>query len=149
MDEASHTKWLLATLGFLGNFLFGGWSLPLKILIACIVIDYITGMLRAFVRKELSSEVGAHGIAKKVGIMALVSLAHLIDLLFQFEAPILQTLVTWFYIGNEGISIAENVADTNVPIPRVLREALAIVRSRGEKDRWQPTEARDSSEPLR
>lgn len=145
MDETSQIRWVVAALGVLGNFLFGGWSLPLKILVACIVLDYVTGVLRAFVRRNLSSEIGARGIAKKVGIMALVALAHLIDLLCQFEAPLLQTAVTWFYIANEGISIAENVAETNVPIPPVLRDALAIVRSRGEQDHRWLTDSRKSS----
>ena len=61
------------------QFLFGGWSLPLQILVAFIVIDYLTGLGAAFVGKRLDSEVGSRGIIKKVGFMVLVAVAHLLD----------------------------------------------------------------------
>ena len=45
-------------LGGVGGFLFGQWDLPLKILLAAIVLDYISGMLKAFYLGNVSSRSG-------------------------------------------------------------------------------------------
>lgn len=110
------------------HFLFGGWSLPLQILVAVVTIDYLTGLGAAFVGKRLDSAVGSRGIAKKVGFFVLVSLAHLIDKGTGMAAPVLQTAVIWYLIGNEGISITENLAEIGVPIPQTLLDALARLK---------------------
>ena len=115
------------------QFLFGGWSLPLQILVAFIVIDYLTGLGAAFVGKRLDSEVGSKGIVKKVGFMVLVAVAHLLDIGTGMEAPILQTATTWFLIANEGISITENLGEIGVPIPKGLLEALDRLK-KGDAD---------------
>ena len=106
------------------HFLFGGWSLPLQILVAVVTIDYLTGLGAAFVGKRLDSNIGSKGIVKKVGFFALVSLAHLLDKGTGMSAPILQTATIWYLVGNEGISITENLAEIGVPIPESLREGL-------------------------
>src|SRR5690625_6056275 len=48
-------------------------------LIAFVVVDYITGILRAGVEKKLSSRIGFKGIAKKIMLFILVGVGHLID----------------------------------------------------------------------
>ncbi|HQE19896.1 MAG TPA: phage holin family protein [Aggregatilineales bacterium] len=110
------------------QFLFGGWSLPLQILVAFIVIDYVSGVVAAFVGQRLDSRVGVRGIARKVGFLMLVAVAHLLDVGTGMEAPILQTATTWFLIANEGISITENLGEIGVPIPKSLQEALRRLR---------------------
>ncbi len=110
------------------QFLFGGWSLPLQILTAFIVIDYLSGIVAAFIDKRLDSRVGVRGIARKVGLLILVAVAHLLDVGTGMEAPILQTATTWFLIANEGISITENLGEIGVPIPKSLQEALRRLR---------------------
>ena len=110
------------------QFLFGGWSLPLQILVAFIVIDYVSGVVAAFAGKRLDSRVGVRGIARKVGFLILVAVAHLLDVGTGMEAPILQTATTWFLIANEGISITENLGEIGVPIPKSLQEALRRLR---------------------
>jgi toxin secretion/phage lysis holin len=106
------------------QFLFGGWSAPLQILVAVVTIDYITGLGAAFVGKRLDSRIGSKGIVKKVGYFILVALAHLLDRGTGMAAPVLQTATIWFLIANEGISITENLGEIGVPIPRTLQEAL-------------------------
>lgn len=110
------------------QFVFGGWSLPLQILTAFIVIDYLSGIVAAFIDKRLDSRVGVRGIARKVGLLILVAVAHLLDVGTGMEAPILQTATTWFLIANEGISITENLGEIGVPIPKSLQEALRRLR---------------------
>jgi len=129
MEQHSNAfKAIFAVGATLLQFLFGGWSLPLQILVAFIVIDYVSGVVAAFVGQRLDSRVGVRGIARKVGFLVLVAVAHLLDVGTGMEAPILQTATTWFLIANEGISITENLGEIGVPIPQSLQEALRRLR---------------------
>jgi toxin secretion/phage lysis holin len=110
------------------HFLFGGWSAPLQILVAFIIIDYLSGVVAAFVCKRLDSAIGARGIAKKVGFLVLVAVAHLLDQIAGLGAPVLQTATIWFLIANEGVSITENLGEIGVPIPKTLQDALRRLR---------------------
>lgn len=111
------------------QFLFGGWSLPLQILVAFVVLDYICGVWAAFTRKELDSSIGAKGIAKKVGFFVLVAVAHLLDQMAGMGAPVLKTATIWFLLANEGLSILENLGEIGVPIPETLQDALRRLKS--------------------
>lgn len=129
MEQHSNAfKAIFAVGATLLQFLFGGWSLPLQILVAFIVIDYVSGVVAAFVGQRLDSRVGVRGIARKVGFLVLVAVAHLLDVGTGMEAPILQTATTWFLIANEGISITENLGEIGVPIPKSLQDALRQLR---------------------
>ncbi len=129
MEQQSNIiKTMLALGATTLHFLFGGWSLPLQILVAVVTIDYLTGIGAAFVCKRLDSRVGSRGIVKKVGFFALVSLAHLLDKSTGMSAPVLQTATIWYLVGNEGISITENLGEIGVPIPEVLTKALKRLR---------------------
>ena len=61
------------------DFIIGGCDILFKTLLVFIIIDYITGLLRAIYTKELSSKIGAKGIIKKVGYIFIVILAALLD----------------------------------------------------------------------
>ena len=102
-------------------------------LIAFVAVDYITGVLRAIVEKQLSSRIGAHGIAKKVAIFLVVGIGHLIDfyLLGSDGAP-LRTAVIFFYIANEGVSLLENATAIGLPVPDKLKDVLAQLHGKDE-----------------
>jgi toxin secretion/phage lysis holin len=127
--------------GFLGWF-FGGFDGFIYALIAFTVVDYITGVMCAVVKKELSSEVGARGICKKLLIFLIVGIGHLIDgyLLGNAGSPCgstaLRTALIFFYLSNEGISLVENAAVVGVPIPKPLKDALVQLnrKSGSEKE---------------
>ena len=104
------------------TYFLGGMDLILSILLAVIVIDYATGLINAICKGELSSEVGYKGIAKKIGILAVVALAHLIGLLTGVMG--IRSLAIGFYIANEGISILENVGSLGIPFPKKLINIL-------------------------
>lgn len=109
--------------GFLGWF-FGGFDGFLYALIIFVVTDYFTGILAAGIRKELSSEVGFKGIAKKVCIFLLVGMANVIDTQVLQNGAAIRTAVIFFYLSNEGLSILENSAVIGIPIPDKLKEML-------------------------
>lgn len=114
----------------LTTYLFGGVDLALGILLALITIDYATGVISAIIEKELSSEVGGRGIAKKVGTLIIVALAHLIGTYLGFEV---RAWVIGYYIANEGISIIENTGRMGVPYPPKLLEILKQLKKGDDK----------------
>ena len=128
------TQTAFAGLGALLGWYLGGLDGFLYALVAFVVVDYITGVLRAIVEKKLSSRIGAHGIAKKVAIFLVVGIGHLIDtyLLGGQGAP-LRTAVIFFYIANEGISLVENATAIGLPVPEKLRDVLAQLHGKDEQ----------------
>lgn len=117
--------------GFLGWFL-GGMDGFMYALIAFVVVDYLTGVMRAVIEKELSSRIGARGIFKKVLVFLLVGVAHLTDFYLLGNGNALRTAVVFFYISNEGISMLENATVIGLPVPEKLKEALAQIKARGD-----------------
>jgi toxin secretion/phage lysis holin len=110
--------------GWLGWFL-GGLDGLIYALIAFAAVDYVTGILRAVTEKNLSSRVGARGIAKKVAIFLLVGVAHLADAHLLGDGGALRTAVICFYLSNEGLSLLENTVAIGLPVPEKLRDVLA------------------------
>lgn len=107
-----------------------GWNDLVETLIVAMVIDYITGVLAAYrykrkhpnSKKGPNSRVGALGIIRKVSILCIVALAHYLDTAMGISA--VHTMIVWFYIGNEGLSIIENTAKAGAPIPKRLTDTL-------------------------
>jgi len=114
----------IAVVGTSITYLIGGWDSVLKILAVLIVVDYVTGLMKAALNKDLASDIGYKGLLKKAAIFIVVILAHQLDLTIPQENPIFRTMVCYFYIANEGISITENIALLGVPLPGGLVEAL-------------------------
>lgn len=109
--------------GLLGWF-FGGLDGYVKVLLAFVIIDQISGLCAAASQGKLSSEAGFKGIARKVMMFMFVGISHIIDthIFAKFGASdAFRTAVCLFYIGNEGISIIENAEVLRVPIPKFLR----------------------------
>ena len=116
--------------GFVGWFL-GGCDGLLYALVAFIVIDYITGVMCAVENHDLSSEIGFHGIFRKVLIFMLVGIANIIDVQVIGTGSVLRAAVCFFYISNEGLSILENAAILGLPIPEQLKKVLKQIKNRG------------------
>ncbi|HEO3766889.1 MULTISPECIES: phage holin family protein [Streptococcus] len=116
--------------GFIGS-IFGevdGFFFALMIFIA---IDYITGLMAAAVEKRLASNIGFKGIFKKIAILFLVSVGHLIDTEIIKQGGAIRTMVIFFYLSNEGLSILENAVRIGLPIPEKLQ---ALLKQFNEKE---------------
>ena len=87
------------------SYLFGGLDMLFTALLVCIAVDYITGVLAALYEKRLNSEVGFRGILKKVVILLIVVLAHMIENAAGITG--IRDIVIGFYIANEGISVLD------------------------------------------
>lgn len=104
------------------NTLIGGWDEVMAILTVFIVLDFISGWMRAFILKELSSDESWRGIAKKVLIYVIVAVAAQVD---KFTGAVfVRNAVCAFYCATEGLSIIENCAAADVLVPGFLRDAL-------------------------
>ncbi|SUY47690.1 toxin secretion/phage lysis holin [Clostridium putrefaciens] len=108
---------------FIGGIL-GGVDGFLYALITFVIIDYITGVMRAILEKKLSSSLGFKGIFKKVLIFVLVGVSHIVDSKILGSGSAIRTAVIFFYVSNEGISIIENSAKIGLPIPPKLKSVL-------------------------
>ncbi len=94
------------------------------------VIDYVTGIISAYLRKEISSAIGFRGIAKKVFIMFLVAVGHIIDTKLVGDGTVCRSTVIGFYIANEGISILENSGNIGLPLPEKLISVLKQLKEK-------------------
>lgn len=117
--------------GVVVGYLFGGWSLLLQALVTLVIIDYVTGLLASGVEGKLSSKVGFKGIAKKVMLFLVVAAGHVIDRLTG-QGHVLGDSAIFLYIGNELLSIFENVGRSGVPIPDKFKNAVEILKGKGE-----------------
>ena len=109
-------------------------AVPIIILIVAMIIDYVTGMMSAWLNSELSSKKGIKGIVKKISYLALVAVAMIVDwLIFQGLRQInidmkysvfFAVLVAVWLIINELISVLENLSRMGVPIPNFLKKII-------------------------
>lgn len=132
MNNINYIKGVVVSVGTGLTWFFGTWDTALAVLVCFMVLDYVTGLLRAYVNKEVSSSVGLKGIARKAVIFVVLIVAVLLDRLLNTGNWVFRTLICYFYIANEGISLLENCAGLGLPIPEKLKEALAQLKE-GEK----------------
>ncbi len=109
-------------------YFLGGWDVALQILVAVVVLDYITGICKAIYNKKMNSTVGLKGIMKKVGYFIIVAVAVILDRITGGTGAI-RTLVIYFFVANEGISILENWGGMGLPLPQKLMDTLEQLKS--------------------
>lgn len=117
-------KYFIMMIGAGISWLFGAWDIPIIFLVIVMILDYITGVLKAKINKELSSEIGLKGIARKFLILAIVMIAVLMDRLLNTGTWVFRSLACYFYIANEALSILENAVILGLKVPENLKNAL-------------------------
>lgn len=115
---------IVAVLATFFTYIFGSWDLAMQVLIVFMTLDYGTGVLYAYLIGQLSSEVGFKGLVKKCMILVVLIIGVMLDRMLGNGTWVFRTLVCYFYIANEGISLLENVANIGIPIPNKIRNAL-------------------------
>ncbi|MBP3930053.1 MAG: phage holin family protein [Peptostreptococcaceae bacterium] len=125
--------YIAAIVGGVTDFLFGAWDLPLQILLTAIVLDYVSGMLKAFYLGEVSSRVGYKGLIKKVGILFTIVVANLTDLILGLH--IFRSAICMFFCMNELISVLENISALGIPIPDILKDKLIQTKGNSENSK--------------
>ena len=106
------------------TWIFGSWNISIIVLISFMALDYITGILKAYITKNLSSSIGVKGITKKGLILIILIVGSLLYRLTNSNEWIFRTLICYFYISNEGLSLLENCAALGLPLPDKLLSSL-------------------------
>lgn len=115
------------------TYLFGGADMWLMALVTVIVIDYLSGLSRAYILGELSSKVGFKGIAKKAMYFAVVAVAVIAEDIAG-AGGVVRTAVIGFLIANEALSILENYAlATGQKAPAILIRVLEKLKEDREE----------------
>ena len=127
-------KVCVATVGTTFTWLFGAWDIALTVLVCFMILDYITGVIRAFIKKEVSSNVGLIGIARKSLILVVLIVGVLLDRLLNEGTWVFRTLIAYFYIANEGISLLENCVGLGLPVPQKLQDTLIQLKEGNKKE---------------
>lgn len=123
-------EWISAIFSVIATtfiWLVGGFDVALSCLLVAIVIDYISGLIKAYNTKTLSSSIGFRGILKKVGILLIVMLSVIVDRITIDNGGV-RTLVIYYFVANEGLSIIENLAQAGLPVPKSLKNALKVIK---------------------
>lgn len=108
-------------------------------LLIFMAIDFITGLLVAGAFKKskktkngaLESSIGFKGITKKIIILLLVLVGYRLDLLF--GSDYIRTALVIAFICNETISITENAGLMGIPIPKPIKNAIDILKSKEDE----------------
>ena len=113
--------------------------IPIIVLTIVIVVDYLTGVAKAWVLHELSSKVGLIGFLKKIGFYVMIIVAGVIDWLIAYglESANIDVRLPYFFaaivcvwlIINELISILENVAAIGGPVPPFMQKLLKRLKN--------------------
>lgn len=120
-------SWLLT--GFL--YLMGGLDIALIAFLIAIVLDYLTGIAKAFYLGKVSSKQGLKGLIKKFEYLVVVALCVVVDKLLG-DTGMIRTMILYYFVANEGISILENCAKMNVPIPKWLIDKLEQLKDEND-----------------
>lgn len=113
-------------------YLVGGIDVAFISLLVIMALDYITGVLSAIYNKKLNSKIGYKGILKKASYLLVIALGVILDRLLGQTGSV-RTLVIYFFVANDGISILENVAEMNIPLPKKLKELLEQLKKDGDE----------------
>lgn len=117
IEFLSYTKWFV-----------GGIDGLLCALIVFVVADCITGVICAVKDRNLSTKTAFEAICKKVLIFLLVGLSNVIDVQVIGSVNLMRTVVTLFYISNEGISLLKKTSYLGLIIPDKMKEVLNLFR---------------------
>lgn len=142
-------KEISVTVGALLASWLGILYVPMLILIACNIIDYITGLCAAKYRSEaISSYKSFRGIAKKICMWLLVAIGAMLDWLLSYAVGtagisiglnfVVASVAAVWLIANEIISILENIRDIGTPLPpflmKIAENAKKSAENKGDDD---------------
>ncbi|WP_150284746.1 holin family protein [Rummeliibacillus sp. TYF-LIM-RU47] len=114
------------------TWLIGDWHVSLSILVVFMTFDFITGIIKSWITGEVSSKKGFKGILKKCMYFVALIVANMLDLLIG-GVPVFRTMVAYYLIAVEAISLIENLEAMNVPLPQQLKEKFAGIRENNNK----------------
>ncbi len=122
----------IAGAGGVVNYLWGGLDTMFIALLSVMALDFVTGILVGGKTRELDSQKAYLGITrKKMMILIMVAVSVVVDRLLNTDGTT-RSLVIFYYFAIEGISIMENAALLDFPIPNKLKDILLQLQEKEE-----------------
>ncbi len=150
------SKWLLSIAAGAAAALFGQYGLFFIIVAVAVVLDVLTGLIKAKATGEgLSSKKANRGFWRKMALFAALAFGIFLDyaagavlvkagVSFAGELPF-ALIVCAYIIINESISIAENLYLANPEsFPKWIAKKLRVAREEMERN----TETEEEEEPI-
>ena len=103
----------------------------MQYLLACNVLDILTGFLKAYDQRNVSSKKIKHGALSKISIWCIIAVSMMVSSYLKTD---LSTYVTGYYLIMEVVSIFENVS-VFVPVPDKLKNILEIHTTQKETEK--------------
>lgn len=103
----------------------------MEYLLACNILDILTGFLKAYDQKNVSSKKMRHGALAKVTIWCVVVVSIILS---RYTGTDLTSYIVGYYLIMEIISIFENVS-VFVPVPEKLKNILDTHTSQKETEK--------------
>ncbi|WP_077700345.1 phage holin family protein [Staphylococcus hominis] len=124
------------------TFLYAGDLKLLYVLILLMVLDIITGIIKAIKDGRLWSRKGLFGYSRKMLIFVIIIVSNVIDLILNMSGGLIMATIL-FYIANEALSVVENCASMGVLVPKELAERLEVINKEKEKQPSITTEIKE------
>ena len=105
-------------------------STLMQYLLACNILDILTGFLRAYDQKNISSKKIKHGALSKISIWCIIAVSMMVSSYLKTD---LTTYVTGYYLIMEVVSIFENVS-VFIPVPDKLKNILETHKTQKETE---------------
>lgn len=128
----NYVKILAGFFGMVFGYMYGDLNSVFFVLCCLVVIDFLSGILAAAYNAELNSHKCYEGIIRKIFIMIMVSLGHLVDI--AISQTICMNIILFFYIANESLSITENAAKIGLPIPKKIIRLLEQLKEKNDQE---------------
>ena len=124
---AEYTKEIIAALSGYFVYLAGGFGQALEFLAWLLLIDYITGVMKAVILNEVNSTIGLIGIIKKAGVLIIVVIVNMVDIRLGVSGQLRESIIYMLFI-NECISSLENLGAINVPGAKQVSQTIDQIR---------------------
>ena len=122
--------------GVVGYFI-GGFDVLISAFAAVILIDTLSGMLKAWNLGEYKSKDFREGLVKKagyvIGVLLVVQLDIMIGKVVGSTSIAFRDATITFFIINEALSVIENLGEMGVKFPQALTNAIKALRDKTDK----------------
>lgn len=97
-----------------------------------IVLDILTGMIKAWVNKTLNSTIGRRGLVEHLAVLVLGVTVYPYLNFIGFE-EVAATFI-FFFIATYGLSLIENLSEIGVPFPKGLKKRLEKIKDQFDEE---------------
>lgn len=97
-----------------------------------IVLDILTGIIKAWLNKTLNSTIGRRGLVEHLAVLVLGVTVYPYLNFIGFE-EVAATFI-FFFIATYGLSLIENLSEIGVPFPKGLKKRLEKIKDQFDEE---------------